>query len=88
VTTRWPWGHGPAPALRCDECGKRIGARRMHCVINDNNLLCVKCLSSGALHTKYYPECPEKWHDMQDHAVQFATRAAGWLVISGQRGDQ
>jgi hypothetical protein len=82
MTGRWPWGAGPAPALRCDECGKRIGRRRLHFVTASAHLLCGSCLDKRQLHTKYYPDCPENWHDMYDHGGQLATRAAAWFVLN------
>jgi hypothetical protein len=82
MTTQWPWGAGPAPALRCDQCGKRIGRRRLHCVLGDGaRLLCSRCLSRRELHAVYYPDCPVRWHDMYDHGLSFATRAAAWFVL-------
>lgn len=84
---RWPWGTGPAPALCCDECRKRIGKSRTHFVIASGNLLCPGCLvltrgSSARLHAKYYPDCPEDWHDMWNHNISHATRAAAWFVLA------
>lgn len=80
--TRFPWGAGPAPALRCDECGKRIGKPRGHCCILDGAyLLCLRCLLPAGMHAKYYPDCPEHWHDMFYHDISYATRAAAWLVL-------
>jgi late competence protein required for DNA uptake (superfamily II DNA/RNA helicase) len=86
MTHRWPWGHGPAPALRCDECGKRIGKPRTHFIPASENLLCPSCMvltrsGSVRLHAKYYPDCPETWHDMWDHSLSHATRAGAWFVL-------
>lgn len=87
--SRFPWGAGPAPALRCDECGKRIGIRRGHHVLSDGEiLLCGGCRTSYSagrgrgMHSKYYPDCPDSWHDMFDHPGHLATRAAAWFVLS------
>jgi hypothetical protein len=87
MTGRWPWGTGPAPALRCDECRKRIGKPRTHFVTASENLLCPHCMTlnraaSGRLHAKYYPDCPEPWHDMFDHGLSHATRAGAWFVLT------
>lgn len=83
MTGRWPWGSvGPAPALRCDECGRRIGARRLHFVLDEARLLCVRCIDNRELHAAYFPSCPRLWHDMNDHPWRLATRAAAWCVLS------
>jgi hypothetical protein len=87
MTSRFPWGNGAAPALRCDECGKRISKPQgLHGVTESQNLLCGRCLvpqhaGTQCLHAKYYPDCPEAWHDMFDHHISYATRAAAWLVL-------
>ena len=82
MTARWPWGAGPAPALRCDECGKRIGRRRLHFVLTDGaRLLCGRCTERRDLHAVYFPHCPKSWHDLYDHDLRLATRAAAWFVL-------
>jgi hypothetical protein len=83
VSRRWPWGYGRAPALYCDECGRRIGQRRFHCVVS----MTPSCCAAGAwggrgLHAKYYPACAENWHDMYDHPLKMATRAAAWFILT------
>ena len=87
MTGRFPWGAGRAPALRCDECNKRIGGRRLHCILDKTHLLCVRCMDHRHLHTKYYPDCPSAWHDMWDShgSLQLATRAAAWFVLPDER---
>ena len=82
MSGRWPWGTGPAPPHDCHECGRRIGERRFHCIINNTHVLCGKCIDKRHLHATYYPDCPENWHDMYDHALHFATRAAAWYVLT------
>jgi hypothetical protein len=88
VGDRFPWGPaGPAPALRCDECGKRIGKPRTHFVTASQNLLCARCMVPSAsgtrcLHAEYYPDCPVRSHDMFDHHVSYATPAAAWVVLA------
>jgi hypothetical protein len=81
---RWPWGAGPAPPLRCHACDHIIGKRRFHCMISAHRLLCVRCLEYRHLHGRYYPDCDVPWHDLHDHGVLFATRAAAWFVITGR----
>lgn len=86
MTSRFPWGRGPAPALYCDECGRCIGKRNTHFIVDSNNLLCSGCIvprSGGTqrLHAKYYPACPDGWHDMFDHKLSLASRAAAWFVL-------
>jgi hypothetical protein len=82
MTARFPWGSGPAPAHDCHECGKHIGNRRFHCIVDNTRVLCGRCLDQRHLHTKYYPECPDAWHDMYDHDLKLATRAAAWFVLN------
>jgi hypothetical protein len=87
--TRWPWGSGPAPALCCDECGKRIGKPRTHFITASENLLCARCMmpnrgGSTHLHAKYYPGCPDHWHGMFDHGLTHATRAGAWFARAEQ----
>ena len=86
--TAFPWGAGPAPALRCDECRRRIGKVNTHTVTADGaTLLCINChMAPGPtqtrLHSRLYPSCPDIWHDLGDHAVQFASRAGAWFVLA------
>jgi hypothetical protein len=82
MTARFPWGAGPAPPLDCSTCGHRIGKRRFHCIIGNTRVLCGRCMNQRHLHTEYYPDCRAAWHDMYDHGVQFATRAAAWYVLT------
>jgi hypothetical protein len=74
----------PPPALRCDECGQRLGKARGHLVTASQNLVCARCALENArrLHTKYYPDCPEDWHDVFDHHIGHATRAGAWFVLA------
>lgn len=85
---RWPWGSGSAPALRCDECRQPIGKRRTHFVTVSGNLLCPNCWLAPDAHAKYYPGCPERWHDTGDHALSCATRAAAWFVVDDPASSQ
>lgn len=55
MTSRWPWGDGPAPALRCDECRKRIGRPRTHFITASQNLLYLGGLyAAGATQPTHY----------------------------------
>ena len=86
MTARRPWGDGPAPAHHCHECRRRIG-RTTHFVIADRFILCTRCAVTNGRrnHSKYYPECDQNWHDLQDHGSHFATGAAAWyLLIEGE----
>jgi hypothetical protein len=82
MSGRWPWGTGPAPPHDCSACGHRIGKRRFHCIVDNTHVLCGRCMNQRHLHAKYYPDCPVAWHDMYDHGVHFATRAAVWYVLA------
>jgi hypothetical protein len=88
AVNRFPWGAGRAPALRCDQCRRRIGQRRFHCVVDNTKLLCSRCLGDRGLHAKYYPACAEDWHDMYDHPLKLATRAAAWFVLDSPERKQ
>jgi len=33
------------------------------------------------LHAVYFPHCPKSWHDLYDHDLLLATRAAAWFVL-------
>lgn len=83
---RWPWGYGRAPALCCDECGHAIGAGRTHFITAGNVLLCGGCMvptfGTQSLHARHYPACAEDWHDMYDHPLKLATRAAAWMLLT------
>jgi hypothetical protein len=79
----------PAPPVDCDQCGRRIGARRVHYVATTATplvVVCVRCLGRGA-HARIYPACPEQWHDMHDHDLSFASRAAVAWLLAQPTGD-
>lgn len=84
--TRWPWGSGGAPALRCDECSRRIGGKASHFITASGHLLCGKCTfphsGTRGLHAKYYPGCDADWHDAWDHHISQATRAGAWCALA------
>ncbi|MBX7434167.1 hypothetical protein JDV09_18895 [Mycobacterium sp. Y57] len=89
--TRFPWGNGPAPALPCSHCGRTIAKRRGHLTFDGTVLLCGKCVEAPtpqAAHARHYPDCPHRWHDMWDHPVQFASRAAAWLILNDRTGNE
>jgi hypothetical protein len=79
---RWPWGYGRAPALYCDECGRHIGQRRSHFILDGTRLLCGRCIDRRELHAAYFPSCPRLWHDLYDHPFQTASRAAAWFLLT------
>lgn len=81
MTTRWPWGDGPAPALNCSACARPIGKRRGHFIFQRAVLLCGKCADDPTAHAQRYPACDKQWHDMWDHLDCMATRAAAWFVL-------
>ncbi|BBZ74142.1 hypothetical protein [Mycobacterium paraseoulense] len=84
-TGRYPRGVGPAPALNCSVCGRRIGLRGAHFFVQPNVLMCGKCATwdnnSRTAHAARYPDCPDTWHDMWDHYICSATRAGAWYVL-------
>lgn len=79
----------PAPSFDCAVCGRRIGKTRGHFLLgypdtppSPERLLCVRCMNnSRRLHARYYPDCPERWHDLHDHPSCHATRAAAAKLI-------
>ena len=84
----FPWGDGPPPVLSCEECGARLVKGRGHYVVAGAHLLCSGCLlpdgglgSTRRLHARYYPNCPDARHEMWDHEVRNATRAAAWYLL-------
>lgn len=86
TSTRWPWGSGAAPALRCDECSRQIGLKANHSITETGVLLCGGCVFSMSgtrgLHAKYHPDCEHDWHDLWDHPVTSATRAGAWWALT------
>jgi hypothetical protein len=64
----------------CHACGRRIEPRA-HCIVCDRFVLCVSCMENRRNHATYYPDCSAPWHDMFDHGVMFATRAAAALLL-------
>ena len=80
----------PAPPVDCGHCGRRMGARRTHYVLTDLRppvVVCIKCFGR-AFHGDTYPDCPHEWHDMHDHGLSFATRAAVPWVLAHEQEDQ
>lgn len=60
-------------------------------MLEDNRILCLRCFTGQrgrndyyrgqAAHAKFYPDCSVGWHDMHDHPVRFATRAAAHHIL-------
>lgn len=79
----YPWGTGRPPALACDHCRKRIGARRRHFADGDRtHVFCGRCFTDHGreLHARFHPDCPNSWHD-STHGVHFATRFSMWHAL-------
>jgi hypothetical protein len=76
----------PAPALNCGHCRRQLGKTVGHLLIgaepySPDRLLCTHCMSpkrtvAQSLHGRYYPDCGDAWHDLYDHPIAHATRAA------------
>lgn len=64
-----------APVFDCTSCGQHIGKTRTHYQLDDDSIVCVRCLGSKPLHAKLRPDCPHGWHDLQDHLTRCGTRA-------------
>ncbi|AZL13756.1 hypothetical protein CXR25_13725 [Brevibacterium aurantiacum] len=56
-----------APAFTCNACHRVIGQDEGHNVTDDHRLICYPCLTTTPLHSRWYPQCPNGWHDMYDH---------------------
>lgn len=64
-------------SIACINCDRSIGARRLHCITDDGQVLCASCAGGGAsVHAHLWPECTEQWHDPGDHIKQLASRSA------------
>lgn len=75
---RWDETHPrAAPQFRCAGCRKWIALQRTIILREDhgNLILCIPCDMSRDAHAKWYPDCPERWHDTGDHQAVFCTRA-------------
>lgn len=64
-----------APAFDCTGCGRRIGKTATHYLLEDGaRVVCVRCLTRAA-HARLFADCPDKWHDLLDHAGCHGSRA-------------
>lgn len=72
-----------AEPFNCHHCRRLIGQRRTHLIVN-GHVLCIRCMEKRELHPIYWPDCPEAWHDMYDHGLTFATRAAAQWTLAKQ----
>lgn len=80
-----------APPVDCAACGRRIGKTRGHVLIGTldtvslDRVLCARCAldDSRRLHSRYWPHCPQAWHDLYDHPTGSATRAGLARVLDG-----
>jgi hypothetical protein len=63
-----------APALDCCACGRRIGLRAGHYLLEDRRLVCGRCLTRP-VHARLFADCPHRWHDPLDHLDSTGTRA-------------
>ncbi len=87
MSGQWPWGSGPAPALHCDGCGRRLGKQAGHFITETRHLVCGTCLFSTddrgrRLHAKFHPDCVNACRGLLDHRTSSATRAAAWFVLT------
>jgi hypothetical protein len=73
-----------AEPLNCDMCRRHIGKTATHYVTEAGPLLCTRCISKRQTHSLLYPipHCRRLWHDMFDHGVVFASRAAANHIIA------
>jgi hypothetical protein len=83
--TRWnPQHPKAAPQFRCHDCHKWISKTGPVALLFKDDfdkevvilhLGCSDKPSSNQAHARWYPECPESWHDMYDHARNWGSRA-------------
>lgn len=64
-----------APALSCSVCRRTIGKRHSHHLTEGDRVLCSRCMDDPQMHSRVFPDCPVRWHDMYDHAGSVGTRA-------------
>jgi len=81
-----------APQFRCHECRRWIARKRTVMLLAADSpgaepvLLCLTCMdrpSPRAAHAKWYPGCPERWHDMYDHHEHAWCSRAGVASLLG-----
>jgi hypothetical protein len=54
------------PPFDCAHCQRRITKTATHYLLQDNRVVCDRCLSKPA-HAAMFPACPHAWHDILDH---------------------
>jgi hypothetical protein len=67
--------------MACGNCGRVMGKTRTHLILDGpvipERIVCIRCIANArAAHTEFYPDCSVGWHDVYDHPMSFATRAA------------
>jgi hypothetical protein len=70
-----------APQFACSACGRGIGKTAPLYLLRGGHVVCGRCTHSQAEHTRFYPDCPEDWHDLMEHASEFPTRAAAAVIL-------
>jgi hypothetical protein len=65
----------PAPPLDCSVCGRPIGKKAGHYLLEGDRLACMRCVEKKALHAEIFTDCPHAWHDLLDHLQSTGTRA-------------
>jgi hypothetical protein len=68
-----------APRFECSVCGKPtlkgyngIGPAIL---LENHRVVCHRCCTREA-HARFFPVCPDDWHDLVDHAEHWGTNAA------------
>jgi hypothetical protein len=75
-------------AINCVVCDRPISPRR-HVVLlgtrddyDPARVVCTRCMqNSNPLHARFWPDCPEAWHDLYDHPHALATKAAAVYLL-------
>lgn len=76
-------------ALPCAICGTQIPAQALHSMPGaTTDVLCGRCVSKPALHSRYWPRCSRRDHDLFDHPLHQRSRAAARAYITAERNTQ
>lgn len=65
----------PKPWAHCKFCGKQIELLKEHVYVVADGLLtvCLQCYDDPAVHDRFYTDCNEPEHTLDDHPHQVAT---------------
>lgn len=65
---------GSSATFDCVACGRTIGPRALHHVLDDHRVVCTRCFTRRrAAHHDTYPDCTIRWHDLAGHSQHKVT---------------